>query len=240
MKCPKCSYEPTMSEMQQSPDSCTSCGVYYSKVAAKPATASPPEPVDKVTFADWVGSNPSVKWIAALLLGLVIGYFAGREHVKYEIRSAMSESLAGLGAIFSGNSKPAAASSTKPIPAAPKVAPKDSPITAKLVSKDFYEGKYGQDQITTDFAFTNSTDSDIRAFDGVMVITDLLGNDIIRINMAINDPVAKRQTLSWSGGVDYNQFKDSHQRFRNERQENIRIFFEVKKVLYADGRLEQF
>lgn len=241
MECPKCSYEPTMAEMQQSPDSCTSCGVYYSKVAAKPASTPRPDPVERVTFSDWVGSNPSVKWVGALLLGLVIGYFAGREHVKYEIRSAMSQSLAGLGAIFGGNSKPAAASpSPKPLSAAPKVAPKDLPITAKLVSKDFYEGEYGQDQITTDFAFTNATDFDIRAFDGVMVVTDLLGNDIIRINMAINDPVAKRQTLSWSGGVDYNQFKDSHQRFKTERQENIKISFEVKKVLYSDGRLEQF
>ncbi len=241
MKCPKCSYEPTMAEMQQNPDSCASCGVYYSKVAAKPATEPRPSPVEKVTFSDWVNSNPSVKWVGALLLGLVIGYFAGREHVKYEIRSAMSQSLAGLGAIFSGNSK-AAATSPAPtsVPPAPKAAAKESPVTATLVNKGFYEGKYGQDQITTDFTFANGTDSDIRAFDGVVVITDLLGNEIIRINMAVNEPVAKRQTLEWSGGVDYNQFKDSHQRFRTEPQENLKILFEIKKVLYADGKLEQF
>lgn len=29
MQCPKCGYEPTMSEMQRSPDDCVKCGVNY-------------------------------------------------------------------------------------------------------------------------------------------------------------------------------------------------------------------
>lgn len=29
MQCPKCRYEPTMAEMQQSPDDCVKCGVNY-------------------------------------------------------------------------------------------------------------------------------------------------------------------------------------------------------------------
>jgi hypothetical protein len=29
MQCPKCKYEPTMSEMQRSPDDCVACGVNY-------------------------------------------------------------------------------------------------------------------------------------------------------------------------------------------------------------------
>lgn len=36
MQCPKCSYEPTLSEITQSPDCCPSCGVYYAKVRLKP------------------------------------------------------------------------------------------------------------------------------------------------------------------------------------------------------------
>lgn len=36
MQCPKCSYEPTMSEMQESPESCQKCGVIYSNVHARP------------------------------------------------------------------------------------------------------------------------------------------------------------------------------------------------------------
>ena len=32
MQCPKCSYEPTLSEQQSSPDKCPRCEVIYSKV----------------------------------------------------------------------------------------------------------------------------------------------------------------------------------------------------------------
>lgn len=242
MQCPKCHYEPTMAEMQQSPDCCPSCGVYYSKVIAQSAAAAElPASAAKVTFSQWANSNPAVKWVAALVVGLTVGYFAGREHVKYEIRSAMAESLAGLGAIFGGESKPAAdANRPKPPAPAPKVAPKEAPVTAQLTHKGFVEGKYGQSQITTDFVFTNRSAADIRAFDGVIVITDLLGNEIIRINIAVNEVVAQGAPLAWSGGIDFNQFIDRHQRFKNEPQENLKISFEVKKVLYADGRLEQF
>jgi hypothetical protein len=35
--------------------------------------------------------------IGALVIGLVCGYFIGREHVKYELRSAMSEAISGIG-----------------------------------------------------------------------------------------------------------------------------------------------
>lgn len=242
MKCPKCSYEPTMAQMQQSPDCCPSCGVYYSKVIAQSSAAAvPAAPADKVTFSQWVNSNPAVKWIAALVVGLVVGYFAGREHVKYEIRSAMAESLAGLGAIFGGEAKPVAdANKPKPPSPAPQIAPKEAPVTAQLTHKGFVEGKYGQSQITTDFVFTNRSQADIRAFDGVIVVTDLLGNSIMRINIAVNELVKQGAVLDWSGGIDYNQFIDRHQRLRNEPQENLRISFEVKKVLYADGKLEQF
>lgn len=240
MKCPKCGYESTMTESLQSPDSCPSCGVYYSKVAARAAILEPPSHAPRVSFADWVNSNPSVKWIGALILGLVVGYFAGREHVKYEIRSAMAESLAGLGSIFGGRSEASSAAPTKPVASEPKAAPRESPITLRLVSKGFYEGKYGQDEITTAFEFANRTAADIRAFDGKIVVTDLLGNEIMQIGIAINELVKQGQTLEWKGSIDYNQFKSSHQRFRSEPQENLKVSFVVEKVLYSDGRLEEF
>jgi len=40
MKCPKCSYEPTMAEQTASPDTCPSCGVVYAKVLARQTPAA--------------------------------------------------------------------------------------------------------------------------------------------------------------------------------------------------------
>lgn len=39
--------------------------------------------------------------IAAVLIGLAIGYFAGREHIKYEMRSAFQSAAEGISESFS-------------------------------------------------------------------------------------------------------------------------------------------
>lgn len=238
MQCPKCRYEPTMAESQRSPDECVKCGIVYAKFLAKveaPAAAA----VGKVTFADWLNSNPYAKWLIALGAGLVIGYFAGREHVKYELRSALSDSLSGLSAAFGGQKSKASKNSSPT--ASPAPAPnKAAPVKGSLLLKSFYEGEYGQDQITFDLIFKNDGVKDIRAFDGVLEFSDLLGNPILSSKIAINDAVKVGQSLPWSGGIDYNQFMDRHQRLKAEAQENIKMDFVLKKVLYTDGKIEEF
>ncbi len=254
MQCPKCGYEPSLSETQSSPDSCVSCGVYYSKLkqaaleastqngqelpgqAAAPTkreTAPAPETVNKVTFEDWMNSNPSVRLVGVLVIGLVIGYFAGREHVKYEIKSAISDGLSGFSTALTGRQD------QKPEPKKLEL-PKSYPIKAELVSKGFYEGGYGQDAITLSIVFKNGTDKDVRAFDGVMIFTDLLDNEILRSNVAVNDLVAASGSLSWDGSIDYNQFKDTHKGLRYSEPESTKMKFILKKVLFADGAVKEF
>lgn len=238
MQCPKCRYEPTMAESQRSPDECVKCGVVYAKILAK-AEAPAAAAVGKVTFADWLNSNPYAKWVIALVAGLVIGYFAGREHVKYELRSALSDSLSGLSAVFGGK-KAAASKEAPPTPPAAAAPKKAAPIKGALLLKSFYEGEYGQDQITFNLVFKNDGGKDIRAFDGVLEFSDLLGNPILSSKIAINDAVKAGQSLPWSGGIDYNQFMDRHQRLKAEAQENVKMEFVLKKVLYLDGKIEEF
>jgi hypothetical protein len=210
------------------------------KFGVLPGVITQEPSIPRVKFSDWVESNPTVRLAGTLVIGLLIGYFAGREHVKYEIKTAMSESLASLGAIFGGKSSAVESKAETQNLSKPKALSKPSPISATLMDKGFYEEKYGQNQITMDIGFLNGAGADVRAFDGVLIYTDLLGNEIIRINVAINEPVAKGATLNWSGGIDYNQFKDAHKKLRNESQENIKSTFVIKKILFADGRLQEF
>lgn len=60
MQCPKCSYEPTMSEIKASPDQCPSCGVYYAKVSIQADPPSDPKPQSKLADA-WQGAKVSVE-----------------------------------------------------------------------------------------------------------------------------------------------------------------------------------
>ena len=171
----------------------------------------------------------------ALMIGLLAGYFIGREHVKYQLQSAMSEALgsfaSNLGKAFGGG----AASPERKAP--PKVSA--FPIKVTLVSKGFEQGDF-RSKLTLSFSFMNSTGKNVRAFDGRVVFTDLLGNEIMGVKVAVNDPVAAGQSIAWEGAVDYNQFMSTHQEMRNADQKNIKTQFVLSKVLFEDGEGKEY
>ena len=88
MKCRKCGYVRRANE-SVSEGECPSCGIIYAKY--HPAQQSPSlgssSRETSVAF-EKVSNVNSFRFVALALLCLVIGYFAGREHLKYEMRSA--------------------------------------------------------------------------------------------------------------------------------------------------------
>lgn len=239
MQCPKCNYEPTMAEMQRSSDQCPSCGVYYAKLIPS-AAKSEPAPVvavDKVRFTDWLDSNPAARMLGVLAIGLVIGYFAGREHVKYEIKSAFVDAAASIGSAFTGSNPLAGLKGTTP--EKPKAAAeKPQPIRVRLAGKSFVTRGY-QDFMTMSLQFVNDTGRPVRAFDGEVVFTDLLDNEILTSNVSISDPIDPAATLDWDGEIKHNEFISRHENFRHAELQNMKANFRLKKVLYQDGTLEQ-
>jgi hypothetical protein len=215
------------------------------------AAIGPQEP-NSSSINNYIGEimEPSgrkfIGYFAAILAGLVIGYFAGREHLKYEMRTAFQttaqEMQKNLASVFGGrNSSEEPKSTPKVPPPKPKEAP---PLNVVLVEKGFRdsnrrEGVY-QEAITFSVSFTNLTDKDIRAFDGVLSFNDLLDNNVLTSSLAINDPVKANSILEWKGQLDYNQFIDSHQRMRGENQANLKVTFTAHKVLFADGTTKEF
>jgi hypothetical protein len=120
-----------------------------------------------------------------------------------------------------------------------------APIELMLLSKRFKPADYKassdfQAAILFELLIANRSTQPIRAFDGVMTFTDLLDNEILSSKLAINDPISAGSKLNWSGSINYNQFTDGHQRLRSEAQENLRVKFAVRKVLYANGNVAQF
>jgi hypothetical protein len=123
-------------------------------------------------------------------------------------------------------------------PAASK--PSEPPVfEVVLRKKAFRQGDF-QNAITFTVGFRNLLDKDIRAFDGVLRFTDLLDNEIEAARVAINKRVAATTTLEWEGELHFNQFKDSHQRLKNEHFENLKVYFKTRKILFADGTTKEF
>jgi DUF2939 family protein/uncharacterized protein DUF4339 len=125
----------------------------------------------------------------------------------------------------------------------PSVAPpapvEPARLKINLMSKTFKPANPSASDYQAELRFSisiaNQDAKDIRAFDGVLTFTDLLGNNIFSSKIAINDPIGAGRSIVWNGGVKYNQFMDDHQRLRNESQDNLKIKFVSRKILYSDG-----
>jgi hypothetical protein len=187
--------------------------------------------------------NGRAKIILACIGCLTLGYFVGREHLKYEMRTAMHDAVsamqAGIPAGFAGGDGAAAASE-----ADVKTSAEDQPIVVRLTDKgfspkDIHNGKF-EEQITISIEFANRTGKDIRAFDGVIQFTDLLDNSILGSRVEINERVANGSALSWDGSLKYNQFQNGHQRLLVEPEQNLKVTFNTGKILFEDGTTETY
>jgi hypothetical protein len=234
---------------------CPSCGIIYAKfrpAGAGPHRAStasrPTSSASSATATPYkIAERYKTKmptWIIPALLGLILGYFVGREHIKYEIRQTFQAAAEGVkrsvGAALSGSimsSEP----DKKEAPS-PKLK-EPAPFSIALNKKSFQAADYRagiQAAITFALTFDNLTSKDIRAFEGVLTFTDLLDNTILSAKLAINDPVSSGSQLNWSGQLDYNQFMDKHQRLKNQEFQNLKIRFDTKKILFSDSSIKEY
>jgi len=239
--CPKCNYQ--RQPIDTAPDyECPKCGVVYAKVVKPSLREEGPDTLPQELAPD-SGKKPfTAQWqllAGTLALGIAVGYFAGREHVKYELRSAFQDAASGLSkglsSAFGGGDKQP--SLTRESAAKPT---QKFPITATLKDKGYEEGKYGRSEITFQITFANATGKNVRAFDGSLQFTDLLDNEILGAKLAINDPVAAGQSILWPGKIDYNQFIARHESLRNAETANIKVKFVLKRVLFEDGTVTDF
>jgi len=187
--------------------------------------------------------NTKVKIAITAVVCLAVGYFGGREYLKYQIRSTMRDAFTQMQSNLSGaatdtqNVAPPPGSAASP-PA--EAQPRTVAMTKNGFSPEDIQNGVFEADITFTLQFKNETGKDIRAFDGLVVFKDLLGNRILASRVEINERVAKGQTLDWPGAIEYNQFEDSHQRLRSEPKENLKVSFLASKVLFADGTTEGY
>lgn len=118
------------------------------------------------------------------------------------------------------------------------------PIQIFLLEKGFKSANYRaqdyEDDITFVLSIKNVTAKDVRAFDGTLTFTDLLGNRILSSKLEINEVVGREATMNWHGSIKFNQFMDSHKRLRNEARDNLKITFATRKVLFTDGTVKDY
>lgn len=236
--CKKCGHVNEMPTWKPT-EACPSCGAIYAKFGThvtpslQPRRARPSEDPPS-----WIRRNRR-SLVTHAVLGismLVVGFFAGQFYMQWKFVSAVSEAMGGVAKALGGET-----SDEKlirpPVRTPEKVV---SPVTVSLVTKgfreqDFSEGRSIKDAITFTVEFKNGSEKGVRAFDGALIFTDLLDNEILRAKVSISDPVDAGATLRWEGELGFNQFIDRHDRLRRQATEDLRVQFAPGKFLYSDG-----
>lgn len=248
MRCPKCSYERQAAD--RAPEGqCPACGIMYAQFQSagpppppRPAASSPAPRAPTRRYSE--PSKVQVPaWAIPAVAGLVIGYFAGREHIKYELSQTFREAAEGVTTTLTsalGGSEPPSEPNRQNNAATNQNEP--APFSVRLDNKSFQAYDYDagiEDAITFTITFDNLTGKNIRAFDGLLTFTDLLDNTILSARLAVNDPISAGSQIQWPGKIDYNRFISKHQQFRDENLQNLKTRFDTKKILFADGSVKE-
>lgn len=179
-----------------------------------------------------------IKHVLGCAVCIMIGYIAGREHIKYDMRTAFQSTVAEIQKGFAPFGIPSSRHKT------PKTKEAEQPIAITLVGKgfepkDFEISKYSE-EITIAVRFDNRTGKNIRAFDGTILFTDLLDNEVLRSRVEINQLINSDTSLDWNGSIDFSEYRDSHKRLRGEPQENLKLLFYAGKILFDDGTTNSY
>ena len=143
---------------------------------------------------------------------------------------------------------PSQTSETAPNAEAPETATgsadkdlREQVLDVTLLRKQYAKQDY-QDYVFFDIAFNpKGLDKPARAIKGVLIFTDLFGEQKFALKWTIEKPVTPGAVYTEKGsGFEYNQFTDSHQWVRSTEKDNMKVKFRVDSILYQDGTSRSF
>jgi hypothetical protein len=114
-------------------------------------------------------------------------------------------------------------------------------LTINLLSKRRVKQKYDEMLILDMDVTAAGLDRPARAIKGVLKVTDLFGDEKVLINWDFDNSLAPGGTVrERDKGLKYNQFRDQDRWLDSTEQQNMKVTFTVKSILYEDGSRRDF
>lgn len=239
--CPKCNYQRKESDINPEWE-CPSCGVAYIKAqnfnSEQPKTKSKlkPKTVEQDDITEY-RSNKTQLLIVGFIC-LTVGFFGGREHIKYEVRSSMEGAFS---SVKKGLSKDNEKGFFEQKASEIKAAFKPTHIVPFVSKKRFRKFDY-EDNILLDISWdTSSLKKPTRAIKGVIIFSDLFGESKFEIRTTITDTLTPRVPYVEKGiGFKFNQFKSSHKWMLSTDLKDMKVTFDTEEIIYKDGSTESY
>jgi hypothetical protein len=104
----------------------------------------------------------------------------------------------------------------------------------KLLPENYEAGRYHA-EVELTCQGKNNSDRRVRAYQGSLEVTDILGNQIISLSLTNESPLGAHETGRFTRYWEINQFIDSNTRFATADFENLRFVWTPEKVIFTDG-----
>jgi hypothetical protein len=114
-----------------------------------------------------------------------------------------------------------------------------APIAFTFLDKETSESGDAA-RVTLSLNFENLAGKAIRAFEGVVKLTDQQDRKIYSSRIAVSALISEGGALRWDQHVDARKLDDKSRRLVSEERENLKAVFQVKKVFFVDGSVRDF
>jgi hypothetical protein len=124
------------------------------------------------------------------------------------------------------------------------VSDQSAPILVKLKTKSFHKADFlagdAGDRIDFELLFGNNLPKAIRAFKGTLCFRDLFDEIVLSVDLKHEDSLRSGGTVTWRGGILFNQFEPGHQRLLNCDLDDLKASFTTQAVIFGDGTSQRF
>jgi hypothetical protein len=111
-----------------------------------------------------------------------------------------------------------------------------APIAFTFLDKSADDGA----RVTLSLNFENLAGKPIRAFEGVMKLTDLQDRIIYSSKISVSALISEGGALRWDEQIDATKLDETGRRLVTEEKENLKAVFRVRKVFFVDGSVRKY
>jgi len=94
--------------------------------------------------------------------------------------------------------------------------------------------------VTLSLNFENLAGKPIRAFEGVMKLSDQQDVNIYSSTISVSALISEGGALHWDQHVDARKLEGKGKRLVSEDKTNLRAVFLLKKVFFVDGSVQKY